>query len=1139
MSVPTASGTSGSSDLVALEALMNEFFAVQTSNVRKREIEGILSHFGAQVDAWYQCLGFLASTDNHFVSMFSLTTLETIIKRRWIGMAGHEKAQIRGQLNEYLLKRHDSVPSYVANKAVKLLVDIAATDWPHFYPDFFENVLDTIRRRETLSLGLTMLLITSEELASPRDNVSSARKEELKRLLSNHVPQILATMTMVLESLLSYFHDKTAPASTSSTTTTPPPSPSPSPSGTHDESSSDSDPMPIVPTQSLLHVATHKIALQNSPPEADVVEAAGLALQCITHLFTWVPLSTVITARLLASIFHFAALGLHYNPASASTVQYTDLGILAMGTINEIIYRHCVPTDFEDFLLRMFQNTFQLLQLLVQPANGSDGHPRLYTLDELYVDKFTEFLHSFVKSHLRRFESNAQFPILGFLSLLFKYTFEQPRQESYLACLDVWSVCVDYVNGLVASRSPDAEVTLAKYREALLSLIVDVLKQMQFRYNPTKLEEMDDEQINDDEETEWQHYLRASIECIMKVSEVLPDDVLTTIDSTWQETLSVYHQLGRFVNHGKLVLSSEDECLRLHYLLRDFSSLLQIVGRLSVLFIGETFHDRLASGNEFMKHLIQIVSFSSKQSLYALETPVENLKADLVEVHAQALAALKAWCHWLAQLHSLALKNPHYEPQCKDLTSSIMVGVSPVIKDSHARQRLVHSAAHFMGTLTGTVRPPSIWKLKEFTELYGSLNQLKLEPDDHRLMVKALTNVLMLPWPGIHDQRWEERQRHLAKFLRDLTETFRSIRMMPEFPGNKEMQRQATPVIIHTLKIVGDLADNVLNEVTQTKKLCHDCIRDYIDIALWLFPIYVHESVMCEELFAFFHIVLDVLKSQMGAESVEAVIGTFINLFNKDQLQQSILHEGSSGVRVIEKFLGILQFVVKESDVSFRKFIDSTLNLCLDHIYPLVADKPTSDIKGPLFTVMCNVMMYNWRHFFKSSVMRSLMGAPSPASDRVLHRVHFLAILQAFGQSFMQPDISIFKQNLAALESLNEKWKLYQKPVFTETLIVQFLTVLLQVLIHKSHDLLREEITIAIFNMASVDYEAFFSRFLLEFLAKIEDLDANQREKLKDTFKTDTDLPTFTSNIARFISDLRYYKLCNASLPAGSVSFSL
>ena len=54
-----------------------------------------------------------------------------------------------------------------------------------------------------------------------------------------------------------------------------------------------------------------------------------------------------------------------------------------------------------------------------------------------------------------------------------------------------------------------------------------------------------------------------------------------------------------------------------------------------------------------------------------------------------------------------------------------------------------------------------------------------------------------------------------------------------------------------------------------------NCISSYFlpDIALWLFPAYIHDTSMCEELFAFFHTVLDVLKSQMGAESIEATIG--------------------------------------------------------------------------------------------------------------------------------------------------------------------------------------------------------------------------------------------------------------------------
>ena len=99
---------------------------------------------------------------------------------------------------------------------------------------------------------------------------------------------------------------------------TPPPSPSPSLAGTNDESSSDSsDPMMSSTfTQSLLHVATNKLALQMTPPEGSIVEASALALKCLTHLFTWVPLTTVITARLLAAIFHFVTLGFHCTKVS-------------------------------------------------------------------------------------------------------------------------------------------------------------------------------------------------------------------------------------------------------------------------------------------------------------------------------------------------------------------------------------------------------------------------------------------------------------------------------------------------------------------------------------------------------------------------------------------------------------------------------------------------------------------------------------------------------------------------------------------------------------------------------------------------------------------------------------------------------
>jgi hypothetical protein len=68
-----------SETLVQLERIMSEFFGPTTSNDRKKEIELLLSNFSNQDCAWRECLGFLAATNNHYVSMYSLTTLEKVI----------------------------------------------------------------------------------------------------------------------------------------------------------------------------------------------------------------------------------------------------------------------------------------------------------------------------------------------------------------------------------------------------------------------------------------------------------------------------------------------------------------------------------------------------------------------------------------------------------------------------------------------------------------------------------------------------------------------------------------------------------------------------------------------------------------------------------------------------------------------------------------------------------------------------------------------------------------------------------------------------------------------------------------------------------------------------------------------------
>ena len=64
----------------------------------------------------------------------------------------------------------------------------------------------------------------------------------------------------------------------------------------------------------------------------------------------------------------------------------------------------------------------------------------------------------------------------------------------------------------------------------------------------------------------------------------------------------------------------------------------------------------------------------------------------------------------------------------------------------------------------------------------------------------------------------------------------------------------------------------------------------------------------------------------------------------------------------------------------------------------------------------------------------------------------------------------------------------------------QFLTVLLQVLVQKSHDLLQEEIVISVYNMAAADFDSFFSQFLPQFLHSVPGIDHTQKQQLAQNF---------------------------------------
>lgn len=189
-------------------------------------------------------------------------------------------------------------------QAIQLIVYISRTDWPEKYPDFFADILALISSPSTSStiLGLLFLQTTSEELGTPKDNLLYSRRIELKQRLLEHVPQTLAILTGIIIKLNLHKFDCIFKSClgllqnillkrSHTLTSTPPPSPT----------------NPLPPGSSTAHaeLSSNPHSLLNQEEEP----VARLVLQCLTHIFSWIPLSNHVTPELMELIFRFVGMG--------------------------------------------------------------------------------------------------------------------------------------------------------------------------------------------------------------------------------------------------------------------------------------------------------------------------------------------------------------------------------------------------------------------------------------------------------------------------------------------------------------------------------------------------------------------------------------------------------------------------------------------------------------------------------------------------------------------------------------------------------------------------------------------------------------------------------------------------------------
>ncbi|KAL3272659.1 hypothetical protein HHI36_014124 [Cryptolaemus montrouzieri] len=1057
--------------LAALEQLMEEFFNHSTSNARKHEIEQQLNAFKLSPHSWKLCLYFITHTSSQYVVMFSLSILETVINQRWENGDLAYREQLRVILFEYLIENGIQAPHFLREKYAKLLVDIAKEDWPHRYPTFMDDVLELLRTESNLLVGLVLLRTASEEFMSANTNLDKDRKEELARLLHPYIPIVFQILTRILENLVIFSGNKPR----HSATATPPPSP------THPSSTMG------LTMQQLASVATFR-------PDSKALNRE--ILTTIQHLFTWVPISA-IHPQIIKCIFNFTNI-------SSYAQEDDDMCVMAMSTINELLYRKCTPPGTENFFIQLYQHTVDLLRDL-----SSSSVYRIESIDSTFMEKLSELSVLLIQQHFWRLEMEPNISTLDFLSLVFQLTVQLPSVQCYCQCLVTWSA---FLKQIKPQNSH-------KYSEVLLSLVSMLLKKIQFNSNFDQLRQIDTLERNEDNDTEWSTFVKTSNEIIAMIAEFAPLDTFNQVLIPWKLQYESYRGIAKGLSTDTNLINAlscdMSERNRLCCVLTDFSTLTQTLARLSSLFTDQDNTEMPHSCDDLIFCIFQRILDSA---YIATEAKLYNSRLDqkLIEcsnnVHSELLAALQTWLFWVLQKKKLTDHN---------LKTLIDVTLPVLMEPGSTPPPVACSAARLLLTLTAQVPPPGLMRTQTMTDFIDVASTLRQSSMETRHIVNgSICNLLLRNW-GESNQRDNEMRHYLVGiFFDNLTKDFRLLTATTE-------EQRVRDISENTLNCLSHVVDFCKHFSNSSKRLLYLAIKSSVEHALLVFPAYVKYQEVSQNILGLFINVLGVLQQQMGIDGTKNAVNVFLQVAVNEQ---HVVTAPSN----IEKLLQVLKLVVEAPGSAYKNFLPSILELCMQNLCPVVLTQAEEypEVYLSLLDLFYSILVHRWQYFYISQVRSGFSPCVEAdlAADFPQKPQELISILQIFGQALLQPDINIFKLSIGVLEDLNAKWNLYSKAIFRDYLLNKFLTVLLGTLVDKSHSLLSEDTQIAIYNMASVNFQDFFTTFLPEFLRNFEGISPEQGQILMKNFMEnyDKDMPTFIQNLRIFVKNGQHFRMCNS-----------
>ncbi|XP_030758798.1 exportin-6-A-like [Sitophilus oryzae] len=560
--------------------------------------------------------------------------------------------------------------------------------------------------------------------------------------------------------------------------------------------------------------------------------------------------------------------------------------------------------------------------------------------------------------------------------------------------------------------------------------------------------------------------------------------------------------------------SNNSETEKLTYILRDYSTLTFTLASLAHQFylndieeIGRTATPLICT---LIENTIKSASNYKKIKSYLLRFNNPKLTRNFIDAQSELLASLKTWLGWLE-----ARNQP-----CPDSDVFLEI-IIPFLQDGDKVPTQISCAAAQL-FLEMSKRPGWLCPLRKrsVATILTEAPRLRYGNADIRDTINSAACEILLKHLKSFDQEIVQRYKLLiGMYFTEMTRDFKELEVNSTANKVCGVVMEVLPALSHVIEYCRGFPVGAKRELTSA-------IKPTLDHALYLFPTYMRYSEVHKIFSRFFISVLKNLQSQIGAEFTKNAIQVF--------LQVAISEQQANSLSGIQQLLDIFCMVVRET--TNKSFLPDILQLCMENIYTLLLPQAceSPDVFLTFLDLLYSILNFHWLYFYNSQVMLGYSpgGSDTEVGPDIPKRPdQLLAVLKVFGEGLLVDDVNIFRKSLVILQDLNHNKKIYHKNIFRTHLLSDLLRVLLNMLLYKRQGLSNDDIILAIYSMAEVDFQGFFYTFLPQYVQNLEGITPTQFETLVGHLNnsSDRDVPTFMQHLQSFANEYQHFRMCNTS----------